>query len=56
MVPQNHTLSTEKKHVGLKTQENAYGVMNFKTKEMPFGDRINSSFYFGLCQVRSWFR
>ena len=33
---------------GLNIKENAYGLMNFKTKEMHYGDRINSSFCFGL--------
>jgi hypothetical protein len=30
--------------------------MNIKTKEMHYGDGINSSFCFGLWEVRSWFR
>jgi hypothetical protein len=57
MVLQNYTLPTGYNNMSdLKLSGNTYGLMNFKTKEMHCGDKINSSFYLGLCQVRSWSR
>jgi hypothetical protein len=51
-----HTSYGLKQHVGLEIEDNAYGLMNFKTKEMHYGDKINSSYYLGLYQFRSWSR
>jgi hypothetical protein len=57
MVLINFTLSIEyNNRIESIFKRNAFGLMNFKTKEMHYGGRINSSFCFDHRQVRSLFR